>query len=339
MESSPESSPKDSSPIVASFEVVDTAYHVSDLLNTNLSKWMENLPNEKQLCPLSQLTIPGSHNSCGFWFDTSLEIAPGQPKAVQTLANYLGNTTKTVMKNWSLTQSYDIKEQLGSGIRYFDFRVAFRKESDEFRFVHGLYGHPVEGILEDIKSFLLLNPKEVVILDFNHLYGMEIEEHLRFSTLLMASFSDMFHSPKKDKSFASLQELWLAGEQVIVFYPNSSVLELFPSFFGSDALCSPWPNTDKKEKLLEHISAHGLASKTRGQFHVTQAVLTPQTSKVITHFSGSLKSVLTSEGNEAIVSLLKSSLGDKSFSFNIILVDHVECDDLISTIIGFNYIY
>ena len=178
-----------------------------------------------------------------------------------------------------------------------------------------------------------------MLLDFNHLHSMEIEEHLRLSTLLTASFGDMLHSRRENKSIASLQELWLAGEQVIIFYPNSFILEMFPSFFGSDAICSPWPNTDNEEKILEHISAHGLASKARGQFHVTQAVLTPQTSTVVRNINSSLKSCLTSKANTAIVSWLKKNMGDKSFSFNVILADHVDFDDLTSTIIGFNYIY
>lgn len=317
------------------------ATSVSGLLNENMSRWMENLPNEKQLCPLSQLTIPGSHNSAAFWLDTSLEIVPNQPKLIQTLAslNFLGKTTKSVVNNWSVTQSCDINEQLCYGIRYFDFRIAFRKESDDFRFVHGLYGHPVEIVLEDLKSFLLQNPKEIVLLDFNHLYSMEIEEHLRLSTLLMASFGNMLHSPREDKSIASLQELWLDGEQVLIFYPNSSILEMFPSFFGSETICSPWPNTDNEEKLLEHILGHGSASKARGQFLVTQAVLTPQPATVIRNINSSLKSCLASKANTAIVSWLKKNMGDKSFSFNVILVDHVDFDDLTSTIISLNYIY
>lgn len=320
-------------------EIIDAICRVSDLLNQNLSRWMENLPNEKQLCPLSQLTIPGSHNSAAFWFDTSLEIAPQQPKIIQTLAGFLGPTTKSVVKNWSLTQSLDIKEQLHGGIRYFDFRIAFRKDSDDFRFVHGLYGHPIEALLKDIKSFLLQHPKEVVLLDFNHFYNMEIEEHLRLSTLLTANFGNTIHTPREDKSIASLQELWLAGEQVVIFYPNASILEMFPSFFSGESICSPWPDTDNKEKLLTHISAHGLTSKAFGQFHVTQAVLTPQTSTIIKHLNSSLKNALTRKGNETITSWLKSNSADKRYSFNVILVDHIDFDDLITTIIGFNYIY
>ena len=308
----------------------------------NLSRWMENLPNEKQLCPLNQVTMPGSHNSASFWFDTSMELAPDKPKIVSSMSDkvgFLDNTMKSFVNKWALTQSWNVKQQLCGGIRYFDMRVAYRKASDEFRCVHALFGHPVEEILEEVKKFLKENPKEVVLLDFNHLYCMETEEHLRLASLIDQYFGGMLHSPRKDRSIASLQELWLAGEQVIVFYDNVPIVEMFPSFFPSVYISSQWPNTDEHEKVIKHVSAQGKASKEPGKYHVTQAIATPQAATVLMNLRGSLRSSVTCKLNKDLLSLLRSNLGDEKYTFNILLLDHVEFDDLISIIIGYNYIY
>lgn len=304
------------------------------------SNWMEKLPNEKQLCPLNKITVPGSHDSGAFWLDEDMGLAPDRPKFVANISQKLGlldSTIKSYVKKWAMTQSLNIAEQLSAGVRYFDFRIAYRKESDEFRVVHSLYGSEVEGILEEIKLFLRENSKEVVLLDFNHLYDMEVEEHLRLGSLINQCFGQMLHSPRKDLSIASLQELWLAGEQVIVFYHNKDIIEMFPSFFGNASISSDWPNTDDLNKLTHHVSSQGLASKAANLFHVTQAIATPQPSTIFRNLWGSLKSSLSCKTNENVNSLLESN--HNNYSFNVILVDHVAFDDLMSNIISYNYIY
>ena len=308
----------------------------------NLSNWMEHLPNEKQLCPLNQLTIPGSHNSASFWFDTAMELAPDKPKIIASMSDKVGlfdNAMKPVVNKWALTQSWNVKQQLCGGVRYFDLRVAYRKASDDFRFVHSLYGNMVDDVLEEIKTFLRENPKEVVLLDFNHLYDMEMEEHLRLATLINQCFGSMLHSPRLDRSIASLQELWLAAEQVIVFYHNTSVIEMFPSFFSSVFITSKWPNTDEHEKVVQHVASQGLVSKPPGQYHVAQAIATPQAATIFKNPRGSLKSSVVAKLNKDILSLLRTSLGNQPYTFNILLFDYVDFDDLISTTIGYNYIY
>lgn len=42
-----------------------------------LSNWMSNLPDEKKIIPLSQLAIPGTHDSFTYSLTKKLPIAPG----------------------------------------------------------------------------------------------------------------------------------------------------------------------------------------------------------------------------------------------------------------------
>lgn len=47
------------------------------------------------------------------------------------------------------------------GVRYFDLRLAIKKNTEDIYFVHGLYAEDVRGPLNEIKSFLETHPREV----------------------------------------------------------------------------------------------------------------------------------------------------------------------------------
>ena len=75
------------------FEVL----RVSALEDNDFSRWMENLPNEKQLCPLKDLAIPGSHDSGTFFLDQNMEIGPDESSTIQTLGSIFGKIAKSVV--------------------------------------------------------------------------------------------------------------------------------------------------------------------------------------------------------------------------------------------------
>ena len=68
-----------------------------------------------------------------------------------------------------------LKYQLESGIRNFDVRLdaVDEKGEREFRILHCLLGSRVTELLVEIKKFLIQNPTEVLLLDFQHLYQFE----------------------------------------------------------------------------------------------------------------------------------------------------------------------
>jgi len=47
-----------------------------------------------------------------------------------------------------------------------------------FRVVHGLYGDEIESILSDINAFLESQKGEIVILDFQHIFDFQKDDHL-----------------------------------------------------------------------------------------------------------------------------------------------------------------
>lgn len=299
----------------------------------DFSRWMENLPNEKQLCFLKDLVIPGSHDSGTFFLDQSLEIGPDEPSSIQNLVSIFGKFAKSVIHSWSVTQSMKIYEQLVAGIRYLDIRVAFREIDKEIRIVHGLYGCPISEIFVDIEKFIEEHPKEVIILDFNHFYNMDCEAHQILADTLVGMFREVMRVPGKDSLNFTLQDMWGNDEKVIIFYHEPQVVECYPCFWSSMFIPSPWADVDDRKALLKFLDTMCLKSEQpTTSFHVTQCVLTPQTSTIVQNLTGTLKDQLAVRCNGHSTGWLKALCGSEVHRFNIIIADFVEHGEFISTV-------
>ena len=174
------------------------------------SQWMGNLPNEKQLCPLRKLVIPGSHDPGTFALDKHMEVGPDESSLLQKLSHkpLIGKVEKSVIYNWGKAQSMSIYDQLFHGIRYLDLRVAYREKDKTIRIVHGLYGWTVQQTLNDVNRFLSEFPKEIVILDFNHFYfNMSPSARKSLTSSLRHSFDGIIRAPGKDGTNVTLQEM------------------------------------------------------------------------------------------------------------------------------------
>ncbi|KAG8588792.1 hypothetical protein GDO81_006101 [Engystomops pustulosus] len=150
--------------------------------------WMGALPVCLSTMPLANLAIPGSHDSFSYWVDEKSPVGPDQATSIKRLAKI--SLVKKLMKKWSVTQNLTFKEQLESGIRYFDLRVSSKPDEAEIEiyFIHGLYGIKVWDGLTEINTFLTNHSTEVVLLDFNHFYAMEHEHHLYLVNMLQEVF-------------------------------------------------------------------------------------------------------------------------------------------------------
>ena len=298
--------------------------------------WMEKLPNEKQLSPLKDLVIAGSHNSGTFFLDLNMEISPDAPSELGSISSVEGDL-KSVIHNWSVTQSMTIYLQLLLGIRYLDLRVAYRAEDKKIRVVHGLFGWTIEEVLDEVNRFLAKYPKEIVILHFQHFYNMDQAAHETLACTLDASFSNILRAPGAQGPNVTLQEMWENEKKVIVIYNETGVVDAHSHFWPPNFINSPWPNTDDTKQLLEILKEQSEASSvSENTFQVTQAVLTPTIKTISRHVTCTLKDVLASECNRQVTEWLKTLRGTTSHKFNIIIADFVELSDFIPTVISLN---
>ncbi len=119
---------------------------------------------------LNEIAIPGAHDAGTFAIESTKDSdlkddsAPDSKK-VKRIFSLLG----PVFDDWAKTQERTTLQMLNDGIRYLDIRVCVDKKG-VLMTCHGVYGASLETILGDVKTFADKNPREVVLLGFNHFW-------------------------------------------------------------------------------------------------------------------------------------------------------------------------
>lgn len=136
------------------------------------AQWMRDLGSDIANVPLTELTIPGSHDMGTYGISGS----SGDSTDGQT---FLCGAIHTVCENYGRAQDpvKDAEHHLNDGIRYFDLRVCGSGSPIGSTFVtcHGLEAAPLQEILDQTRAWLERHPGEVVLLDFNHHYLLDVD--------------------------------------------------------------------------------------------------------------------------------------------------------------------
>lgn len=243
-----------------------------------------------------------------------------------------GEMGKSVLKQWSVTQNLTFKQQLEHGIRYFDLRVASRKDKDGIHFLHSLYGPSVADSLEEIKSFLDCHSREIILLDFNHFYEMNESHHKKLIDLLIDKFESKI-CPHLDMDSVSLSMMWESGLQVIIFYQNEFIKDNM-MFWPASSIKAPWPNTAHIHDLITFLDGKFKAGRPPNEFHVTQGVITPGTGAIMSHLNSSLHILAEKAAPRIVLWLKDKQIGAQGI--NICMIDFVEKADFIPSVITLN---
>ncbi|CAI9717994.1 PI-PLC X domain-containing protein 3 [Octopus vulgaris] len=299
----------------------------------DLANWMSQLPASCHDLPLNSLAIPGSHDS----FSSQLkegEIAPDCSELIRVAEKLFGKAADKVIMSWSTTQNLDLGTQLEKGIRYFDLRVAYNDSCNDFQFVHGIYGPKIDCCMQEINSFLEKHQKELVILDFNHFYNVNPENHKR----LLSMLSDIFGKkmcPFIGAANLTLNIAWEVNLQVVICYHHSLAAQQ-PIFWPGNAVQHLWANTDQLPKLIRAFEEEYRKGRPSDCFFNWQGILTPSISTVLQHLDGSLKITLAEKATSAITQWV----ADKSpccKGLNIISVDFMQLYNFAHVIVQMNH--
>ena len=225
------------------------------------------------------------------------DFGPDCPTSIKDMCKLFGSTAKNIVYNWSVTQSLSFRKQLKAGIRYFDLRVAPGKDSESSEqvfFTHGLLCSKVEPALREVASFLDENPRELVLLDFNHFYKMTDSSHKNLYDLILNIFGKKICPHIKtaeSRQQLNLKSLWEQGQQVIVFY-QCEFAKNHPELWTASTIRAPWANTCDVTKLvsfLEESYNYRHQAPLADLFYVCQGVLTPDFRYMIGHFMSNLR--------------------------------------------------
>jgi hypothetical protein len=119
--------------------------------------------------PLSEIAIPGAHDSGTF----NLDASNFDTQSGSSCTSYTPLFTKVaaLVKRWSEAQNIDFTSQLDDGVRYLDFRLAYTGNAEQgWRIVHTQFSNdPLRKDLSSIAAWAKAHPTEVVIVDVQHL--------------------------------------------------------------------------------------------------------------------------------------------------------------------------
>ncbi|XP_073346264.1 PI-PLC X domain-containing protein 1-like [Pagrus major] len=241
--------------------------------------WMSQLPAELHNIPLFNLAIPGSHDSMSYDLDINSPII--EPERLKRLSKIY--CARKIVRKWALTQEETITQQLDAGVRYFDLRIAKkRNDTDPTRlyFHHGLYTHTdVETVLRVVHDWAESHPREILILALSHFKGFDKKNDQHLHNHLINFIKTLF-GPKLflRGETPTLKKCWDQGRNVIVSYdyPIKRPLEMWTEiiyYYGNSM------DSTKVESKLRQQLEKGRPSK---QFFVCGLNLTlPDNVKIL----------------------------------------------------------
>lgn len=330
-----------------------TEFSTLDEAQLSTTFWSSYQSSRVSQTPLCNLFLIGTHDSGAYELSTKTGFAIDRPELQSNLFLRLFYLIGSqVIHRFSITQKFNVYEQLLLGARYLDIRVGLRPEDKHFYIVHNLYGPRLEIILDQVVRFIAQNEREIVVLDFQHLHGFQSDEdHARLMRLVTKAIRrDKIIPPTMvaNASELTLERIWSTRRQVIIIYRNTfqSRDQCVDIYCNSSLLPNPWPNTCDPKKLSSYLEERLEAREQQQQqpmkMFVTQAVLTPHVRFVFLNAFSSLRKSVVKKSNAIILELLKQRYGqgeerssssspasrqpsnERAFGANIVMIDFLE---------------
>jgi hypothetical protein len=222
---------------------------------------------------LREVALPGTHDSgtAAIHFDSELTLdSPDWMRALDRMPLF-GNGFGFVIANWSRAQGNTIDQQLEAGVRYLDLRVCVTSRG--LRICHGMAADPVESVIDSVRRFLDAHSTEIVILDFNHFYGLSPADHAYLNNRILTTFGSLL-APRTLTPSATVGQCWQSRYQAIVLYADWPSVNAHVELWAPDQIVSPWANTTNVNTLQQWVHDRAL-SRPNGTFFVSQGILTP----------------------------------------------------------------
>ncbi|CAL1291909.1 unnamed protein product [Larinioides sclopetarius] len=275
-------------------------------------RWMAEGGDHLSGLRLSGIMIPGSHDSGSFFFGRELEP----------------------FSKYKYAQEVSIFNQLVYGLRYFDLRVGHY--GGEFYINHNFLrtDHTVRSVLDQVQKFLILSPKEIVILDFHNFpHGFHSDGiHLKLQNLIDSVLGPFLVPFTEEFENATIGHLWRSGRNVLVSYDSPTRAAFFPDSFWP-SIPRAWGNKQTAEELKAYFREFFENPAPQGLW-ASMAEITPNTRTILLHPESGLR-VLAEEVNRNVTRWFRDFYWQKA---NIVATDYFLGNDIIEVAIRTNRI-
>ena len=288
------------------------------------SDWVFDLFQEHPETAITDLVLPGTHDSGSYKITAS---SPSAPDAPAIYSQFRG-----VAASWSKTQDRDLKQQLLDGTRYLDLRVDLYE--GELVLIHGLVSCPLKEELLGVREFVRKHPREPVILDIQDMPPRSAHDAL--DGLLTELFEEHLYQAKGAPRSWSLNSVWKSRKSLITLTPDDAFARRGARYQQRKVLDSVWTNTRELEDLRRGLDAR-IGARDRSKLQCAYLTFTPK------HETIAADKLRGGRGLLGLSTPLFELPGawlprwlDAGFRPNIVSVDFYERTDLVSAVIAAN---
>lgn len=286
--------------------------------------WMsDNLDNDQFIISTAML---GAHDA--FTSDMSILSPVDELSAESIQTGAVGLLIKGFSFRQSKTQSSDVTALLNAGVRYFDIRLTYNESTEQWMTSHTYFSTPFIDVLNDINTFLDSHPGEFLILDIQHVNGVDytdlstfesIKQLFQSSGVLDYAYEDNI-KPLNQITYGDVTEdNTKAGVVILTKYEETD-----SQFFKyQSSVRSAWANTDNIDSLFTFLQeeadliSSGSALTGNQVSNNTEAINALDGFRVM---QGVLTMQLSGEG--IVDALLNWSLIDRAKKVNTSLIDN-----------------
>jgi len=311
---------------------------------------MANLSTELRSLKISDLAIPGSHDSGSYSLLTNqpIDVLNEHDKYSRYFKMASSKSDSKLLNEmtyrWSKTQDLNITEQLKLGIRYFDFRLA-EDQHNVFRVVHRLFGVTFEEIINQINDFSELHPKEVLLVDIRQIDTHPGTSLAHAQNRTISQLQRILKSricPNSIMKNLNVRYIWKQNCQILIFYNALQKSKQTSSniICSNEMISSPFNEKmfQQKSQWMKFLDKNYIQKRTENQLYVTQGIMQPHWMEIAVAGDSeraTLKNWVSDEASLAIVKWLKRKHIGKN-GINIVIADFVENHHFVDSVLSLN---
>ena len=253
-------------PLLLKFQNFYNLYHICNFTESapadvNKATWMTQIRSHIGNKRIGDVFFPGSHDSGTYGINEDFILVNKNP--IFELAEMF---IPEVLQNWSITQTENFRQQLQSGFRLFDMRIADVDDEDfgNFRWWHGISADLIQEGIDHIRQFATQNPGEIIILQFAHFVAVGDETRAtlpipddrkdELSQILLRGLGSRMVAHNSVPDNPTVNQVLSTGRNIIATMQDSYIRRNHPQFWPHETVVNRWTGRTNPEDLFKQRS-------------------------------------------------------------------------------------